>query len=81
MTSQPNFWFRYASPQAFYGLAGRLWPVFAVVATLLGAWGLWLGLFVGCGRDGLVLLSVGLGLLSDDSELFARGLGCCRIVL
>lgn len=46
MNSQPNFWFRYASPQAFYGLAGRLWPGFALIATLLGAWGLWLGLFV-----------------------------------
>ena len=46
MSSHPQFWFRYASPQAFYGLAGRLWPGFAVLATLLGVWGLWLGLFV-----------------------------------
>ena len=46
MTSHSKFWFRFASPQAFYALAGRLWPGLAVVATLLGLWGLWLGLFV-----------------------------------
>ena len=38
--------FYYASPQTFYGLAGRLWPWLAAVATLLGLWGLWLGLAV-----------------------------------
>ena len=38
--------FYYASPQPFYGLAGRLWPWLAAVATLLGLWGLWLGLAV-----------------------------------
>jgi heme exporter protein C len=45
MKLHPNL-FRFAAPQAFYGLAGRLWPVLAFLATLLGAWGLWLGLFV-----------------------------------
>jgi heme exporter protein C len=41
-----NFWFHYAGPQAFYGLAGRLWPWFAALATVLGVWGLWLGFMV-----------------------------------
>ena len=41
-----NFWFHYAGPQAFYGLAGRLWPWFATLATVLGVWGLWLGFMV-----------------------------------
>ena len=41
-----NFWFHYAGPQAFYGLAGRLWPWFAVFAAVLGLWGLWLGFMV-----------------------------------
>jgi heme exporter protein C len=41
-----NFWFHYAGPQAFYGLAGRLWPWFAVFAAVLGVWGLWLGFMV-----------------------------------
>jgi len=41
-----NFWFHYAGPQAFYGLAGRLWPWFAVLAAVLGVWGLWLGFMV-----------------------------------
>ena len=38
--------FHYAAPQNFYLLAGRLWPLFGVVALLLTAWGLWLGLCV-----------------------------------
>ena len=38
--------FHYASPQNFYPLAGKLWPVFAALATALTVWGLWLGLFV-----------------------------------
>lgn len=46
MTSHSSPWFRYASPQAFYILAGRLWPGLALLATLFGLWGLWLGLFV-----------------------------------
>ena len=41
-----NFWFHYAGPQAFYGLAGRLWPWFTALATVLGVWGLWLGFMV-----------------------------------
>ena len=41
-----NFWFHYAGPQAFYGLAGLLWPWFAALATVLGVWGLWLGFMV-----------------------------------
>ena len=41
-----NFWFHYVGPQAFYGLAGRLWPWFAVLAAVLGVWGLWLGFMV-----------------------------------
>ena len=41
-----NFLFHYAGPQAFYGLAGRLWPWFAALATVLGVWGLWLGFMV-----------------------------------
>jgi heme exporter protein C len=38
--------FFYASPQNFYPLAGKLWPVFAFLATGLAVWGLWLGMFV-----------------------------------
>ncbi len=38
--------FRYSSPQTFYPLAGRLVPVFAVLAALCCALGLYLGLFV-----------------------------------
>jgi len=41
-----NFWFHYAGPQAFYGLAGRLWPWFAALAAVFGVWGLWLGFMV-----------------------------------
>ena len=38
--------FFYASPQNLYPLAGKLWPVFASLATGLTVWGLWLGMFV-----------------------------------
>ena len=38
--------FHYASPQPFYGLAGRCWPWLAALATVLGMAGLWLGLAV-----------------------------------
>ena len=41
-----KFWYHYAGPQAFYGLAGRLWPWFAALAAVLGVWGLWLGFMV-----------------------------------
>jgi len=38
-------WFKYSSPPAFYPLAGRMIPYFAVAATLLIAAGLYLGFF------------------------------------
>ena len=39
-------WFKYASPQAFYPVAGRLIPWFAWLAAVLGAAGLYVGFFV-----------------------------------
>ncbi|MFC5302955.1 heme ABC transporter permease [Azospira restricta] len=39
-------WFKYASPQSFYPLAGKLIPWFAAAAVVFGAAGLWLGLAV-----------------------------------
>jgi heme exporter protein C len=39
-------WFKYASPQTFYPLAGRLIPAFAVLAAVLGLAGLYIGFFV-----------------------------------
>lgn len=39
-------WFKFASPQAFYPLAGRMIPVFWVLTALFGIAGLWLGFFV-----------------------------------
>ena len=39
-------WFKFASPQNFYELAGKLWPWFALLATALMLVGLWSGLFV-----------------------------------
>ena len=39
-------WFRFASPQNFYPLAGRLWPLFAMLGTVLAAIGLWMSFFV-----------------------------------
>jgi heme exporter protein C len=38
--------YKYASPVAFYPLAGKLVPYFAVIAVILAALGLYLGLFV-----------------------------------
>ena len=38
--------FRFAAPQVFYPLAGKLIPWFAVAAAALAAWGLYLGFFV-----------------------------------
>ena len=38
--------FKYAAPQSFYPLAGRLAPWFGVAAVLLGAAGLYVGFFV-----------------------------------
>jgi heme exporter protein C len=39
-------WFKYASPQAFYPLAGRLSPWFGALALVLAAAGLYVGFFV-----------------------------------
>jgi heme exporter protein C len=39
-------WFKYAAPQSFHQLAGRLIPWFGIAAVLLGIAGLYLGLFV-----------------------------------
>ncbi|MCK9989855.1 MAG: heme ABC transporter permease CcmC [Rugosibacter sp.] len=39
-------WFRYASPQSFYPLAGRMIPLFWILALLFGAAGLWVSFFV-----------------------------------
>jgi heme exporter protein C len=39
-------WFRYASPQQFYPLAGRLIPWFSVAAALLAVAGLYIGLWL-----------------------------------
>jgi len=39
-------WFRYASPQTFYPLAGRMIPWFAGSATILAVAGLYVGFFV-----------------------------------
>jgi len=38
--------FRFASPASFYPLAGKLWPVFALLATGLALAGLWVSFFV-----------------------------------
>lgn len=38
--------FRYAAPQAFYGLAGRIAPWLAMTATLFAILGLWVGFFI-----------------------------------
>ena len=43
--SRPN-WFKYAAPQSFYPLAGRMLPWLFLVAALLGVFGLYLGLVV-----------------------------------
>ena len=39
-------WFKYASPKAFYPLAGKLIPWCAIGAAVLIAYGLYIGLFV-----------------------------------
>lgn len=39
-------WFKYASPQSFYPIAGKLIPWFAALATLFAVAGLYLGFFV-----------------------------------
>jgi heme exporter protein C len=44
--SSANRWLRYASPQHFYPIAGKLVPWFMGVALLLSAVGLYIGFFV-----------------------------------
>ena len=39
-------WFKYASPQSFYPLAGKMIPWFVALATVFGIAGLWLGMVV-----------------------------------
>jgi heme exporter protein C len=39
-------WFQWAAPQSFYPLAGRLWPWFAALASVLALVGLYMGFFV-----------------------------------
>jgi heme exporter protein C len=46
MNTRAIHWFKFASPQNFYVLAGRMWPWFATLATLLTAVGLWISFFV-----------------------------------
>ncbi len=46
MTTRVINWFKFASPQAFYFLAGRLFPWFAALATVLLLVGLWVAFFV-----------------------------------
>jgi heme exporter protein C len=41
-----SVWFKYASPQVFFPLAGKLIPIFAVIGTLLSIAGLYIGFFV-----------------------------------
>lgn len=46
MTTRVINWFKFASPQPFYFLAGRLWPWFAALATILLILGLWVAFVV-----------------------------------
>ena len=46
MTTSRINWFHYAAPQRFYPLAGRLVPWFAAIGAVLGAYGLYLGLWL-----------------------------------
>jgi heme exporter protein C len=39
-------WFKFASPQSFYPLAGKMIPWFAALAVVFGLAGLWLGMVV-----------------------------------
>ena len=39
-------WFKYASPQSFYPLAGKMIPWFVALAVAFGIAGLWVGFFV-----------------------------------
>ena len=46
MKTRVIHWFKFASPQNFYFLAGRLWPWFAALAAILMLVGLWISFFV-----------------------------------
>ena len=46
MKTHSIHWFKYAAPQNFYFLAGKLWPWFAALTTVLMVVGLWIGFFV-----------------------------------
>ena len=46
MKNTTSIWWRFASPAVFYPLAGKLTPLFAWAAVLLGAAGLWISFFV-----------------------------------
>lgn len=46
MKTRVIHWFKFASPQGFYFLAGRMWPWFAVLSVILMAVGLWISFFV-----------------------------------
>ncbi|HCN87675.1 MAG TPA: heme ABC transporter permease [Oxalobacteraceae bacterium] len=41
-----SIWFKYASPQMFFPLAGKLIPVFGIIAALLCLAGLYIGFFI-----------------------------------
>jgi heme exporter protein C len=46
MNNRVIHWFKFASPQNFYHLAGKMWPWFAALATILMLVGLWISFFV-----------------------------------
>ena len=46
MNTRVIHWFKFSSPQNFYVLAGRMWPWFMALATVLLAVGLWISFFV-----------------------------------
>ena len=46
MKTRVTRWFKFASPQSFYYLAGKMWPWFATLATILLLVGLWISFFV-----------------------------------
>jgi len=45
-SARGEWWLRYAAPQAFYPLAGRMIPYFATLAAVFALAGLYLGFFV-----------------------------------
>ncbi|MGB4360197.1 MAG: cytochrome c biogenesis protein CcsA, partial [Rhodoferax sp.] len=46
MKTRAIHWFKFSSPQNFYHLAGKMWPWFAALATVLALVGLWISFFV-----------------------------------